>query len=323
MSQDNPLIIPPSFPPQQAQSLTLEWLKANPVAPLDIASVTIHDPQIVLVPLTFVSAGASATFSGHGSYEERDAPIISQEDEPVERQRTAMSASGQAQGRIQGWPISRVQELPSAPVRMDKTRVAQPDELNLLRMRANLVDGAWDERIRREVEGSLRADAEGQIRNQAPRDANNVSVDEVRLDHIQFSLGQCIDAWTAFYHLRYQYQNHSVDVLVDGQSRALYGQQIISTMRQWEAQEKSRKRTLVQLILVALFSVILGPLVVLFISNSPDANMLVIGLVALLFIGVYIGLFNAIRGALQPNAKPESDEARREGQDIAKLLPPA
>jgi hypothetical protein len=322
MSQENSLILPPTFPPQQAQSFVLDWLIANPIAPLDIASATFDPAQLILVPVAFIKATASAGFSGRVSYEERNAPRIqNHEDDPVEVQRTSMSGGGRVEISVQDLAMLRLQGLPAAPgYRLSQARAAQVEELSLPRLNPNLSTAEWNERLRQQVEGGLRSAAKDQIRDQAPYNADNVTVDRVDLYGMEVNIHESIEAWVAFYHLRYHYQDQVVDVLVDGQTRAPAGQRLKSTMRAWEASEKSRKRSLVQLVLVALVLLPVAGLAGLLILNSPDGNALVFGIAALLFIGVYFGLFKAIRSLLKPIPKPESDQAEREGEDVGKLL---
>lgn len=339
MDPTTSLILPASLLPQQAQSLAVDWLKANPVAPQDIASAAFDLVEAILVPVRFVDIMGSASFEGVVKYWRnttqymhdegyRDDPnefSINERDDEGDVVRTFLGkrVQGHVQCYLQGCAITLLSDLaPAPPYDLSRCRAAQADELGLPRLAPNLSDAEWDERIGSEVMRDVRAQAERFIRSQAPKDASRIEVDEVSIRDVQSAAHKPIEAWTIFYHLRYRYQSHRVDALMDGQSGDLYGQRITSTMRAWKADEKTRVRSLRNAVLLEMFLVPVTALLFffVFINNQAEVDHLGRGLAVLIIAMTHLGMLTYILRLLRPTPKPEKDQAVREGQDIGKLL---
>lgn len=124
------------------------------------------------------------------------------------------------------------------------------------------------------------AQADHLILGQAPPNARNVSVYQAAIRDVQSAAHDPIKAWATFYQLRYRYQTHKVDVLVDGQTRDLYGQRISSTMKIWQASEKLRKRDLRKFVLIEIVLLLVTAVVYVLLINPSDWGPLAIGFTA-------------------------------------------
>ncbi|XWX05466.1 hypothetical protein VZO05_07860 [Aggregatilineales bacterium SYSU G02658] len=209
---------------------------------------------------------------------------------------------------------------PAPDYDLSRSRPASADELSLPRLTPDLSDAEWNERIRKEVNKDALAQANHLLLSEAPPNARNVSVYQVSVQDVQSAAHNPIKAWATFYHLRYRYQTHKVDVLVDGQTRDLYGQRISSTMNIWQASKKMRKRDLRKFVLVEIVLVLATAIGYVWIVNPSDWGPLAIGFTAFIMLLTHLAMFAQIARLLRPTPKPKEAQFVREGQDIGKLL---
>lgn len=152
MNEESLLILPPSFPPRQAKDLVIDWLKANPVAPSDVASAAFDPVETVLVPVHFVKITGSASFDGVVKYTRTVTNVMVEEgytDEPnefsiYERDDEGNNmlvgfgkrVNGQVHCSIQDRAVTLLSDLAPAPdYDLSRSRPASADELSLPRLR--------------------------------------------------------------------------------------------------------------------------------------------------------------------------------------------